>query len=93
MSEIPLPNTLQGAVCAQYRRRGGRELGPYYFRFWREGGRLRKQYVRPDQVEHVRALCEASRTERARERSELAAARNALRETRAVIDLARKVVE
>jgi hypothetical protein len=47
--------------CAQ-----GRLHGPYFYRFWREGGRLRKTYVRPAEVEEVRAACEARRRERKR---------------------------
>ena len=47
-----LPKT--GAVCAQWKRCGkpacrcanGAPHGPYYCLFWREGGRLRKRYVR-----------------------------------------------
>jgi hypothetical protein len=35
--------------------------GPYYYRFWRDGGRLRKAYVRPHELEEVRAQCEARR--------------------------------
>ena len=29
--------------------------GPYLYRRWREGGRQRRAYVRPDEVERVRA--------------------------------------
>jgi hypothetical protein len=70
----PLPKTLPGVVCAQRVRcgkpgcrcaRGQGHLA--YYRFWREGGRLRKQYVRRADLA-VRAACEA----RQRERRELA---------------------
>lgn len=49
----PLP----GAVCRQFRTRGEKTFGPYYFRFWREGGRLRKQYVKPHAVAEVQDAC------------------------------------
>jgi hypothetical protein len=38
--------------------------GPYYYHFSRHGGRLRKRYVRPAEVEQVRAACEARRRQR-----------------------------
>ena len=65
----PLPKMLPGAVCKQWVRCGrsncrcSREKlhGPYYYRFWREGGRLRKQYVKRSDVEKVRASCQALR--------------------------------
>jgi hypothetical protein len=68
-----LPKPLPGVVCPQWVRcgrprcgcsRGGRLHGPYQYRFWREGGRLRKAYVRPADLEHVRARCEARRQAR-----------------------------
>ena len=47
-----------GAVCAQYVRCGkagckcsrGELHGPYYYRFTREGGRLRKSYVKKSEA-------------------------------------------
>jgi hypothetical protein len=68
-----LPKTLPGAVCAQWRRCGkpgcrcarGRPHGPYYYRFWREAGKLRKVYVRRADLEEVRSRCEARRLARA----------------------------
>ncbi len=56
-TEKALPNMLVGWVCRQYKRRGGKLCGPYWYRFWREGGRIRKAYVRPEQLEDVRAGC------------------------------------
>jgi hypothetical protein len=66
-----LHKTLPGVVCPQWVRCGrpncrcarGRPHGPYHYRFWREGGRLRKQYVRPAELEEVRGRCEARRRE------------------------------
>jgi hypothetical protein len=63
-----LPNTLAGAVCAQYRERNGNRYGPYFFRFWREGGRLRKVYVRRGDAPAAAAACRARRDRDARER-------------------------
>jgi hypothetical protein len=66
-----LPKTLPGSVCAQRVRcgkpgcrcaRGPGHLA--YYRFWREGGRLRKCYVRRVDLVAVRAACEARRRER-----------------------------
>ena len=61
----PLP----GAVCPQFVRCGtpgckcatGDLHGPYYYRFWREDGRLRKVYVKRADVAAVRAACEEER--------------------------------
>jgi hypothetical protein len=35
-----------------------------YYRFWREGGRLRKRYLKRADLAAVRAACEARRQER-----------------------------
>lgn len=69
-----LPKILPGAVCAQLVRCGrpscrcaqGQLHGPYYHRFWREGGKLRKAYVRPEDLENVQAQC-AARSQAIRE--------------------------
>jgi hypothetical protein len=68
----PLPKTLPGAVCAQWVRCGRRNCrcargqlhGPYHYHFWRQGGRLRRRYVRPADVPRVRAACQARREEK-----------------------------
>lgn len=72
------PTSLPGAVCRQYRRRGEKTFGPYYFRFWREDGRLRKEYVKVSELQIISAACQAARTRR----KQIAAAR---RETRRAI--------
>ena len=63
-----LPKTLPGAVCVQRVRcgksgcrcaRGQPHLA--FYRFWREGGRLRKSYVKRADLAEVRAGCEARR--------------------------------
>jgi hypothetical protein len=58
-----------GALCAQWVRCGtagcrctrGELHGPYFYRFWREEGRLRKRYVRLDDVPAVRHEIETHR--------------------------------
>jgi hypothetical protein len=91
----PLPKIAPtpGAVCAQYVRCGragcrcntGRRHLAYY-RFWREGGRLRKAYVKRDKLGETVAACTRWRQERERERAlrrkgweEWRALRNAVR--------------
>jgi len=64
-----LPKTLPGAICAQWKKCGkpvckcarGDLHGPYWYRFWREDGRLRKAYVRQTDVPAVRAACTEER--------------------------------
>jgi hypothetical protein len=64
-----LPKTLTGVVRPQWVSCGrpncrcarGQLHGPYHYRFWRECGRLKKAYVRPADLEQVRARCEARR--------------------------------
>ena len=61
----PLP----GCLSAAYQRCGkagcrcarGERHGPYWSRFWREGGRRRRQYVRDVDLARVRAGIEAWR--------------------------------
>jgi hypothetical protein len=68
----PLPKTLPGVVCRQWVRCGrqncccthGKLHGPFFYRFWREGGKLRKQYVPAEKVDEVRSRCEARREAR-----------------------------
>jgi hypothetical protein len=68
-----LPKTLPGVVCVQWRKCGkagcrcarGDLHGPYFARFWRQGGQLRKAYVRKADLEDVRERCQARRQARA----------------------------
>lgn len=78
-----LPNSLPGAVVAQYRERDGKRYGPYYFRCWREGGRYRKQYVKRAEVEAVRAACRRHRDERRERREDRIELRDLLRRYKA----------
>jgi hypothetical protein len=75
---------LTGTVHAQFVRCGrpncrcreGHLHGPYFYRFWREGGKLRKEYVRPKDVNNIRAQCEARREARQHRRAGWDAWRN-----------------
>jgi hypothetical protein len=69
----PLPKTLPGVVCVQRVRCGkptcrcSRGKGHIaYYRFWREGGKLRKAYVKKADLADVRARCRARQEERRR---------------------------
>lgn len=70
-----LPNIGEGWVCKQYVKRGQKLCGPYWYRFWREDGRLKKAYVRPVDLEEVRKGCQAWQTEQKRMRHERALTR------------------
>lgn len=78
-SRDPLPKTLPGAVCAQWVKCGkpncrcarGELHGPYWYRFYRQGDRLVKQYVRRQDVEPVRAACNKRRRDEKRARRRL----------------------
>ena len=61
---------LAGEVCPQLIRCGkagcrcqyGRPHGPYHYRIWREGPRVRKVYVKATELEGVRASCALHRS-------------------------------
>ena len=61
-----LPKMEAGSIHAQFVRCGrpgcrcaaGRLHGPYFYRFWREAGRLRKAYVLRSQLDDVRTACD-----------------------------------
>ena len=44
--------------------RDGKLHGPYHYRVWREGEKIRKEYVRPEDAAGVRAACDAYRAAR-----------------------------
>lgn len=81
-----LPKT--GALCPQWVKCGkstchcavGNLHGPYWYLFWRQGGRLRKRYIKPAEVEAVRAACDAERQRRRRWRRVKKAAQQQYRE-------------
>lgn len=67
---------MPGAVCAQYVKCGkpncrckrGIKHGVYWYRFWREDGHLRKQYVKAQDVERIRRACAAYHQEKKEQR-------------------------
>ena len=91
-SRQKLPKSLPAAVCAQYVRCGKRSCrcargllhGPYFYCFWREGGRLKKAYVRKADVENVRSICWARSARRRMITVNLALWRNLQGELRGV---------
>ena len=88
--EMDVAEGLPGCVIAQYRRCGrvncrcatGRPHGPYFFHYWREGGRARKRYVARLDAPRVAALCARRRARRVSRR----AARRLLGEFAALAD-------
>ncbi len=52
---------LRGWVNTFYRNYKGRKLGPYYVRRWKEDGKLHKEYIKPQDVDRVRAACQLNR--------------------------------
>ena len=66
-----LPKSIPGAVIVQMVRCGkpsckcarGELHGPYFYRFWRHGGRLQKTYVRKSEVAAITAACDNYRNE------------------------------
>lgn len=98
-SQNPLPKTLPGVVLPQLvccgkpsckcASRDDEDLhGPYYYRFWREEGRLKKEYIPLDRVEAVRAACERRQ---AREAARRARKRRWMSTFRAMTDTMRDV--
>jgi hypothetical protein len=90
-----LPQMMIGTVHVQYRtcgrptcrcRRGQRH--PAHYLFWRQDGKLKKRYLRADEVETVRAACERRRE---RERERRAAARAAQESWRTLVGYVRGV--
>ena len=51
----------RGWVNCFYRYYKGRKLGPYYVRRWKENGKLCKEYVKPQDLERIRAECQLDR--------------------------------
>lgn len=74
----PLPKTLPGYVCQQWKRCGkqncrcasGKLHGPYFYRFGWRNGRQFKQYVRLTDVDAVRKACQGYREQRLELRKE-----------------------
>ncbi len=75
----PLPKPLPGTVHRQWVRCGkascrcstGEKHGPFYYRFWRAGNRLRKEYVPRCRVEEVKERCAARQQMQNKQRAAL----------------------
>jgi hypothetical protein len=63
MQSKSIPAKLPGTVVAQWVKCGTQDChcargelhGPYWYRFYRDGSKVRKDYVRPAELEAVRA--------------------------------------
>jgi hypothetical protein len=60
------PTPTKGWIIAQYTHYRGKRLGPYYVRCWKVNGKTHKEYIKPADLERVRAACEANRERRRR---------------------------
>jgi hypothetical protein len=59
---------LRGWVNRYFVVVGGRRMGPYYVRRWKQNGKLYKEYVELRDVERIKAACQRYREKRRRER-------------------------
>lgn len=92
-TEKLLPKMLPGSVCRQMIRCGkpnckcmrGQLHGAYYYHFVRVGGRLMKRYLKPDEVEAVKAACQARREDERAKRIEMRQAHQSIRESSAIL--------
>ena len=55
------PATLKGWVNTFYRHYKGRKLGPYHVRRWKVGRKIHREYIKPEDVERVKAACACHR--------------------------------
>jgi len=76
---LPKTRPLTGALIPEFKRCGKKNCrcasgqredlhGPYFYRFYRVGGRLRRQYVPRNEAAEVKIACDAAREKRARGR-------------------------
>ena len=63
-SSPPLP----GWVSTIYITQAGNRRGPYYVRKWKKKGKTHREYIKPQDLERVRAACKAHREIQARKR-------------------------
>lgn len=76
-----LAKTLPGVVIQRMKKCGrsnckcaqGELHGPYHYRYWREGGRLRLQYVKRSNLARITAACKTRQVQELRERTEMGA--------------------
>lgn len=69
--------------CAKCAERAGH--GPYWYRFYRVGGTLRKEYISPRRVPYVRRQCAAWRALQRQERQTHQTHRDAWRTAQALL--------
>ena len=90
-SAKPSPKHDEGAICVQWVRcgrswcrcmQGGPKHGPYYARFWWQGGRRYKRYVRRADATEAAETCSTRRETERFQRAEAEASRQAWREVR-----------
>ena len=54
----------RGWIQTTYRHYKGKKLGPYYVRRWKEGKRIFKEYIKFEDLERIRAECDAYRRQK-----------------------------
>jgi hypothetical protein len=59
--QMPNAAPRRGWINTYYRNYKGKKLGPYYVRRWKENGKLHKQHIKCQDVERVKAECQAHR--------------------------------
>src|SRR5579885_1834355 len=60
------PLLLPGYVTTVYVNRNGRRYGPYHVRRWKAGNKLHREYIKPADLQRVRAACQAAKQSRQR---------------------------
>jgi hypothetical protein len=63
------PAILNGYINTYHVLRNGNRFGPYHVRRWKVGRKIHKQYIKPADLEWVRAACEAYKQRRKRMRA------------------------
>src|SRR5438045_2396036 len=93
-SDKPSPKHDEGAICVRWVRCGrpwchcmhdGPKHGPYYARYWWEGGRRHKSYIRQQDAAQVAVACAERRQAERERRAATEAAREEWREIRALL--------
>lgn len=85
----PLPGAVVAHLvrCGRYNCRcmRGDLHGPYFYRYWRDGQRRRKAYVRKAEVQSIRAACATYRSEQQAHRERVQAATAEWRQLKALL--------
>jgi hypothetical protein len=92
-NEKMLPKILRGSVHRQFKKCGksnckcfsGELHGPYFYHFIRSNGKLKKRYLKAEEVEQTRLACLARQNIEKSERDNSQAVWQRLREIRAEI--------